>query len=73
MVRAFTEIPLTPLREVIAARMTQAKQTIPHFRLVANLEIDALLRWRAAINEGNPTGHRDPPIESVSAGVFRRQ
>lgn len=55
MSRAFTEIPLTPLRKVIAARMTQAKQTIPHFRLVANLEIDALLRWRAAINEGNPT------------------
>ncbi|RWC51558.1 2-oxo acid dehydrogenase subunit E2 [Mesorhizobium sp.] len=54
MSRSFTEVPLTPLRKAIAARMTQAKQTIPHFRLVANLEIDALLRWRAAINEVDP-------------------
>lgn len=55
MSRAFTEIPLSPMRKAIAARMTQAKQTIPHFRLVANLEIDALLHWRAVINEVNPT------------------
>ncbi|WP_245303339.1 2-oxo acid dehydrogenase subunit E2 [Mesorhizobium loti] len=34
--------------------MTYANQTIPHFRLVANIEVDALLRWRAAINEANP-------------------
>ncbi|MER9250061.1 dihydrolipoamide acetyltransferase family protein [Mesorhizobium sp. M0590] len=53
---AFTEMPLTPLRKAIAARMTQAMQTIPHFRLVANIEVDALLRWRAAINEIKPTG-----------------
>ncbi|RWM43630.1 MAG: hypothetical protein EOR78_36620 [Mesorhizobium sp.] len=54
MSQPFTEVPLTPLRKAIAARMTQAKQTIPHFRLVANLEIDALLRWRAAFNEVDP-------------------
>ncbi|TJX03587.1 MAG: 2-oxo acid dehydrogenase subunit E2, partial [Mesorhizobium sp.] len=35
MSRSFTEVPLTPLRKAIAARMTQANQTIPHFRLVA--------------------------------------
>ncbi|TJV28580.1 MAG: hypothetical protein E5X87_35120, partial [Mesorhizobium sp.] len=54
MSRSFTEVPLTPLRKAIAARMTQANQTIPHFRLVAT-EVDALLRWRAAINEVGPT------------------
>ncbi|RWE25105.1 MAG: hypothetical protein EOS41_12880 [Mesorhizobium sp.] len=48
---SFTEFGLSPLRKAIAARMTQAKQTIPHFRLVANFEVDALLRWRAALNE----------------------
>ncbi|TIL82042.1 MAG: dihydrolipoamide acetyltransferase [Mesorhizobium sp.] len=52
---SFTEVSLTPLRKAIAARMTKATQTIPHFRLVANLEVDALLRWRAALNEIDPT------------------
>ncbi|MER8716647.1 2-oxo acid dehydrogenase subunit E2 [Mesorhizobium sp. M1295] len=55
MSRPFTEVQLTPLRKVIAARMTTAKQTIPHFRLVTEMEVDALLRWRAAINETDPT------------------
>lgn len=48
---AFTEMPLTPLRKAIAARMTQAMQTIPHFRLVANIEVESLLHWRAEVNE----------------------
>ncbi|PSH55597.1 2-oxo acid dehydrogenase subunit E2 [Phyllobacterium sophorae] len=55
MSSSFTEEALTPLRKAIAARMTQAKQTIPHFRLVANIEVDALLHWRAASNEVDPT------------------
>lgn len=54
MLRSFTEVPLTPLRKAIAARMTHAKQTIPHFRLVANFDLDALLRWRTAVNEVDP-------------------
>ncbi|MGX5851308.1 2-oxo acid dehydrogenase subunit E2 [Mesorhizobium sp. PL10] len=53
MPQMFTEIPLTPMRKAIAARMTQTKQTVPHFRLVANFEMDALLDWRAAFNEAN--------------------
>ncbi|UVC15399.1 2-oxo acid dehydrogenase subunit E2 [Mesorhizobium onobrychidis] len=72
MCRSFTEIPLTPLRKAIAARMTQAKQTIPHFRLVANLEIDALLRWRAAINDTDPTKKtsvNDCLIKAVAASL----
>ncbi|WP_292277660.1 2-oxo acid dehydrogenase subunit E2 [Mesorhizobium sp.] len=28
---------------------------MPHFRLVANFEVDALVRWRAAINEAHPS------------------
>lgn len=55
MSRPYTEIPLTPLRKAIAARMTHSKQTIPHFRLVANLEVDTLLRWRKLANEAEPS------------------
>ncbi|MDX8529170.1 2-oxo acid dehydrogenase subunit E2 [Mesorhizobium sp. MSK_1335] len=55
MSRPYTEIPLTPLRKAIAARMTHSKQTIPHFRLVADVEVDALLHWRKVANETNPS------------------
>ncbi|WP_271566586.1 2-oxo acid dehydrogenase subunit E2 [Bradyrhizobium sp. CCBAU 11386] len=55
MSRSFTEIPLTPLRKAISARMTHATQTIPHFRLVANIDVDCLLRWRTANTDGDPT------------------
>ncbi|MER8467417.1 2-oxo acid dehydrogenase subunit E2 [Mesorhizobium sp. M1396] len=55
MSSSFTDVALTPLRKAIAARMTLAKQTIPHFRLGACIEVDALMRWRAASNEVDPT------------------
>ncbi|WP_084811398.1 2-oxo acid dehydrogenase subunit E2 [Ensifer sp. BR816] len=51
---SFTEVPLTPLRKAIAARMTQAKQTVPHFRLIAKIEVDKLMAWRTAFNEADP-------------------
>lgn len=43
-------IPLSPLRKAIAARMTEAKQSIPHFRVVADIEMDELLRLRREMN-----------------------
>jgi pyruvate dehydrogenase E2 component (dihydrolipoamide acetyltransferase) len=44
-------IPHTAVRKVIARRMLESKQTVPHFYLTADLEIDALLAARSAINE----------------------
>jgi pyruvate dehydrogenase E2 component (dihydrolipoamide acetyltransferase) len=44
-------IPHTAVRKVIARRMLESKQTVPHFYLTMELEIDALLAARAAINE----------------------
>ena len=45
-----TEIPLTNMRKVIARRLTEAKQTIPHFYLALDIELDALLAMRAQLN-----------------------
>lgn len=50
MAEPYTVLPLTPLRRAIAARMTEAKQTIPHFRLVADIEMGALLALREQVN-----------------------
>ena len=43
-------IPHTSIRKVIARRMLESKQTVPHFYLTVELEIDALLAARQAIN-----------------------
>ena len=42
----FKAIPLTQMRRAIGTRMTEAKREIPHFRLVADMEVDRLLEWR---------------------------
>jgi len=46
----FTERPLTAMRRVIAKRLTESKQTVPHFYLTIDCEIDELLKIRAELN-----------------------
>jgi pyruvate dehydrogenase E2 component (dihydrolipoamide acetyltransferase) len=45
-----TERPLTAMRRVIARRLTESKQTVPHFYLTIDCEIDALLNIRSELN-----------------------
>jgi pyruvate dehydrogenase E2 component (dihydrolipoamide acetyltransferase) len=45
-----TERPLTAMRRVIARRLTEAKQTVPHFYLTVDCQIDELLKIRAELN-----------------------
>jgi len=47
---AYDEIPHSNLRKIIARRLTEAKQTIPHFYLTIDCEIDALLALRQDLN-----------------------
>jgi len=47
---AFTELPITSMRRVIARRMVESKLTIPHYYVTVDCEIDALLRMRKEIN-----------------------
>ena len=42
----YTERPLSAMRRVIARRLTESKQTVPHFYLTIDCEIDELLRIR---------------------------
>ena len=48
--RTFDEIKLDGMRKTIAARLTEAKQTIPHFYLRRDLHLDALLALRSELN-----------------------
>jgi pyruvate dehydrogenase E2 component (dihydrolipoamide acetyltransferase) len=47
---SYEEIKLSNMRKVIARRLTEAKQTIPHYYLTLDCELDALLKLRAELN-----------------------
>lgn len=49
-VPAVAEIRLDAMRKTIARRLLEAKQTIPHFYLSVDVELDALLDLRAKLN-----------------------
>ena len=50
--RAYTEVALDGMRRTIAARLTEAKQTIPHFYLRRSVRLDALMTFREQLNKG---------------------
>jgi pyruvate dehydrogenase E2 component (dihydrolipoamide acetyltransferase) len=50
--RSYTEVPLDGMRRTIAARLTEAKQTIPHFYLRRSVRLDALMAFREQLNKG---------------------
>ncbi len=57
----YEEIPLDAMRKTVAVRMAQAKQTVPHFYLTADIVIDRLIAVREEANaaaakdrDGNP-------------------
>jgi len=51
-----TEVPNSSMRKVIAKRLTESKQTIPHFYLTVDCEIDTLLDLRKQLNAKSPEG-----------------
>ena len=50
--REYTEVTLDGMRRTIAARLTEAKQTIPHFYLRREVRLDALMAFREQLNKG---------------------
>ncbi|WP_037254938.1 pyruvate dehydrogenase complex dihydrolipoamide acetyltransferase [Roseobacter sp. SK209-2-6] len=49
--REFEEVSLDGMRKTIAARLSEAKQTIPHFYLRRDIQLDALLKFRSQLNK----------------------
>jgi pyruvate dehydrogenase E2 component (dihydrolipoamide acetyltransferase) len=49
--RAYEEVPLDGMRRTIAARLTEAKQTIPHFYLRREVRLDNLMAFREQLNK----------------------
>jgi len=49
--RPFEEVKLDGMRKTIAARLTEAKQSVPHFYLRRDIQLDALLKFRSQLNK----------------------
>jgi pyruvate dehydrogenase E2 component (dihydrolipoamide acetyltransferase) len=49
----FTQKPHSQMRRVIARRLTESKQNVPHFYETIDCEIDELLRIRKMLNDGD--------------------
>ena len=48
--RPHQEIKLDGMRKIIASRLSEAKQTVPHFYLRRDIHLDALLKFRSQLN-----------------------
>src|SRR5262252_7891141 len=62
----FQEVPLDGMRTTIATRLVQAKQTIPHFYLTADVEIGRLLTLREDANAAAPKDDDGKPTFKLS-------
>jgi pyruvate dehydrogenase E2 component (dihydrolipoamide acetyltransferase) len=47
----FEAVKLSNMRKTIARRLTESKQTVPHFYLTVDVQLDALLKLRAELNK----------------------
>jgi pyruvate dehydrogenase E2 component (dihydrolipoamide acetyltransferase) len=63
---SFTEVPHDGMRKTIARRLTESKQTVPHFYLTADCRLDRLLALREEINAAAPTDNDGKPAFKVS-------
>ncbi len=63
---SYTEVPHDGMRKTIARRLVEAKQTIPHFYLTVDCQLDALLALRGEINKAAPLSKEGKPAYKVS-------
>ena len=66
---SFEEVPHDGMRKTIARRLVEAKQTIPHFYLAVDCDLDKLLALREEINKAAPVVDGKPAYK-VSVNDF---
>jgi pyruvate dehydrogenase E2 component (dihydrolipoamide acetyltransferase) len=67
---SYEEVMLHGMRRTIAARLLQAKQTIPHFYVTADVEIDRLKALREEVNAAAPKDRDGSPLFKLSLNDF---
>jgi len=67
---ASSAVPLSRMRRTIATRLAEAKQTIPHFYLSVECEIDAVLEMRSRFNaEGHHISINDFVVRAAALAL----
>jgi pyruvate dehydrogenase E2 component (dihydrolipoamide acetyltransferase) len=65
-------VPHDGMRKTIAARLTESKQTIPHFYVSVDCQLDALLKLRSELNKSAPVKDEKPTYKlSVNDMVIK--
>jgi pyruvate dehydrogenase E2 component (dihydrolipoamide acetyltransferase) len=67
---SYEEVPLDGMRKTIAKRLVESKQTVPHFYLALDCELDALMATREQINAAAPTDKDGKPAYKLSVNDF---
>ncbi|MCA0405671.1 MAG: pyruvate dehydrogenase complex dihydrolipoamide acetyltransferase [Proteobacteria bacterium] len=69
---SYEEIPHDGMRKTIARRLLESKQTVPHFYLTVDCELDALLALREQLNKAAPEKNGKPAYKlSVNDMVIK--
>jgi pyruvate dehydrogenase E2 component (dihydrolipoamide acetyltransferase) len=67
---SYEVVPHDNMRRIIARRLTESKQTIPHFYLTLDCTIDRLLAAREDINAAAPKDKDGKPAYKISVNDF---
>ena len=67
---SFEVVPHDGMRKIIAQRLTQSKQTVPHFYLSLDCDLESLLSVRVRLNDAAPKDADGKPAYKVSVNDF---
>jgi pyruvate dehydrogenase E2 component (dihydrolipoamide acetyltransferase) len=67
---SFDVLPVDGMRRTIAARLTESKQTVPHFYLSVTVRLDRLKAAREQLNASAPKGADGKPLWKLSINDF---
>ncbi len=67
---SFEVLPHDAMRKIIAQRLTQSKQTVPHFYLSMDCDLESLLAVRVKLNDAAPKDKDGKPAYKISVNDF---
>lgn len=67
---SYTELALDNMRKTIAKRLVESKQTVPHFYLSIDCDMEELMKARATLNADAPKGADGQGLYKLSVNDF---
>ena len=66
----FDDLSVSNIKRVTAERLTHSKQTIPHFYLTVDVEVDEMLKVREKLNKAASSKSKPEPAYKISVNDF---